>query len=49
MSLSEMVGMPAFNIRHIIVHATLDLFLDATFGSNMKMKDKIMYREVMAE
>lgn len=43
------VGQPTFNVREIIVHTTLDLFLEATFGSEMTDTDKVLFREYMAE
>lgn len=48
-TLGRMVGKPAFNIREVIVHTTLDLFLEATFGAEMENEDKIKFRTYMAE
>lgn len=42
-------GQSTFNIREIIVHTTLDLFLEATFGSEMSENDKRFFRIYMAE
>lgn len=47
--LTEKTGGETFNIRDVIVHTMMNLFLDATFGSSMATDDKRRFKEYIAE
>lgn len=46
--LQEKVGNGTFNVREVIVRTMLDLFLEATFGSNMLLEDKERFKRYIS-
>lgn len=46
--LTKRIGGPAFDIRHVIVTATLNSFMEATLGSEMVDEDKEKFKTYMA-
>lgn len=43
------VGAEAFNVRDVLVPTMLNLFLEATFGSNLSAEDKQRFRKYITE
>lgn len=46
--LREKVGKGTFNVREVIVRTMLDLFLEATFGTNMAYEDKERFKRYIS-
>lgn len=47
--LQEKAGGETFNVRDVIVHTMLDLFLEATFGTQMRPEDKGRFKRYITE
>lgn len=48
-ALREHVGGGTFNVRDVIVRTMLNLFLEATFGTNMEQKDKERFKRYISK
>lgn len=47
--LAEKVDGGTFDVRNVIVHTMLNLFLEATFGSIISVEDKFRFRKYISE
>lgn len=47
--LTDKLSGETFNVRDVIVHTMLNLFLEATFGSNISLEDKTRFKRYISE
>lgn len=47
--LTDKMNGETFNVRDVLVQTTLNLFLEATFGSNIGLEDKARFKRYISE